>query len=191
MELVGKTHLARSAKEAAAFLDKAFHGNAAWHALVRLEKWPRTLPQICYRVHDREVPAPAVFEIAFMPISPAQCIMHIIGLIDGAALSRAGVLYLGYMRCEAFCGEVQSLIAAKHAPAPAVAVLTSTDAEIRGLCVAWAARGILTSKLPEFLKEHHNSGGRYFTVDVFKAMLRDGGKRRWIKKVKNRWRPAS
>ena len=191
MELVGKTHLARSAKEAAAFLDKAFHGNAAWHALVRLEKWPRTLPQICYRVHDREVPEPAVFEIAFMPISPAQCIMHIIGLIDGAALSRASVLYLAYMRCEMFCIEFQSLIAANDAPAPAVAVIASTDAEIRGLCVAWAARGILTPKMPEFLGDHNALGGSYYTVDKFKLRLRDCGKRGWIKKVRNRWRPAS
>ena len=94
-------------------------------------------------------------------------------------------------RCKDFCTGFLAHIAAKDAPVPAVAVLTSTDVEIRGLCVAWAARGILTSKLPEFLEEHHNSGGRYFTVDVFKAMLRDGGKRGWIKKVKNRWRPAS
>ena len=191
MELIGKTWLKRSAAEAAAFLDKAFHGNAAWHAFVRLEKWPRLNPQISFRVYDRQIPEPACFEISFLPISPTQCIMHIIGLIDGAALSKAGVLYLGYMRCEMFCVESQSLIAANDAPAPAVAVLTSTDAEIRGLCVAWAARGILTPRLSEFLEEHHKTSGRYLTVDVFKVMLRDGGKRGWIKKVKNRWRPAS
>ena len=94
-------------------------------------------------------------------------------------------------RCKDFCTGFLAHIAANDAPAPAVAVLTSTDAEIRELCVAWAARGILTPRLSEFLEQHQKTGGRYLTVDDFKAMLRDGGKRRWIKKVKNRWRPAS
>ena len=120
MELIGKTRLPRSAAEAAALLDKAFHGNVAWQARVRLERWPRLNPQISYRVYDRQIPELDFFEISFLPILPTQCIMLITGLHDGAALARDSVGYLAYMRCEVFCGEFHSLIAAMVSMADAV-----------------------------------------------------------------------
>ena len=133
MELIGKTRLPRSAAEAAAFWEQAFHDNAAWKALVRWDRRPQLTPQISYHVYDRQIPEPDFFEISFLPISSTQCIMLITGLNDGAALAKDSVGYLAYMRCEVFCGEFHSLIAAMVSMADAVVapVTPSSEPEAR------------------------------------------------------------
>lgn len=188
MELISKTRLAESAEKAAAFLDKAFHGNASWQAVVRLEQWPRLNPQISYRVYDRRMPEPPFFDISFVPISQAECILHITNLISGAALSGHSAGYLPQMRCELFCIEIQTLIAAKDSPQ-----IDSVDAAsraVRKLCQEWAARDILTGNLSDFLREYQNTDGSYYSVRKFKRLLVEAGQRGWIKKVRGRWRTA-
>lgn len=188
MELIAKTRLKRSAAEAAAFWEQAFHDNAAWKALVRWYRRPQLTPQISYHMYDRQIPEPAIFDISFFPISLTQCIMHITDLHDGLALSRYSVGYLANMRCESVCIEFQTLIVAKESPQ--IAPVDADSGAVRKLCQEWAARDILTVSMAQFLTENEEKVGRYYSVDEFKARLRSAGRLGLIRKVRNRWRPV-